>query len=326
MRGSARFLFRRVLQGALVLVLIACLNFFLLHLAPGDIAEVLAGQSGGGDEEYLATLRRSFGLDAPLVIQLFDYLRHLAKLDFGFSHYYQQPVIHVILERLGPTVLLLSTSLVLALAGGIALGMAAARRPGTWVDSLVSVISLVGYAVPLFWLGLMLIVVFSLKLGVFPSSGMYTIGRHTGTFGQVKDVAMHLVLPAFTLAVFFMATYARIARTQMLQVYGLEFIRTARAKGLSETRVAYRHVLRNALLPLLSLLGVQVGSILGGSVVVEVVFSWPGLGRLAFDALTQRDLNMLMGQLFFCSVVVVATNLLVDLLYSVVDPRIEMAA
>jgi peptide/nickel transport system permease protein len=324
MKSFKRYLGRRFAQAALLVLAIACINFALLHLAPGDAVDVLAGEAGASDPAYLAELRHSYGLDQPVPAQLVRYLWNVAHLRFGFASHYSAPVLEVIVERLPATLLLMVTSLICALVGGILLGVAAARRAGTRWDVLISVIALIGYATPLFWLGLMLIVLFSVKLDLLPSGGMATIGGGLTPAAQVVDVARHLLLPATTLALFYMATYTRLMRAQMLQVFDLEFVRTARAKGLSQTRIAYRHVLRNAVLPLLSLFGVQVGSILGGAVVVEVVFGWPGLGRLAFDAIAQRDVNLLMGILFFSSVLVILVNLAVDLLYVRLDPRIEL--
>jgi peptide/nickel transport system permease protein len=326
MASLPRYVLFRVFQALAVIVAIACINFVVLHIAPGDAVDIMAGQAGAADEDYLAALRKEYGLDQPLYVQLFRYLVNLAQFNLGYASHYNVSVADLIVQRLPATLLLMVTSLLIALGGGIVLGVTAARRAGSVYDKAISILSLVGYATPLFWLGLMLIVVFSLKLNLLPSNGMFTIGAQYSTWDTVVDVAGHLVMPAVTLALFYMATYTRLMRAQFLQVSRLEFVRTARAKGISETRVVYRHVLRNAVLPLLSLFGIQIGGLLGGSVVVEVVFGWPGLGRLAFDAIFQRDLNLLMGILFFSSILVITVNLVVDLLYGLLDPRIEVAA
>ena len=189
-------------------------------------------------------------------------------------------------------------------------------------DNLISVLALLAYATPLFWLGLMLIVVFTLKLNLLPGGGMYTIGATAGPLSHALDVARHLVLPVITLSLFYMATYARLMRASMLEVSRVDYVRTAHAKGLSDQLVMYKHVLPNAILPMVTMLGVQAGSLLGGAVVVEVVFGWPGLGRLAFEAVFQRDSNLLLGILLLSSCLVVAVNILVDLLYTWLDPRI----
>jgi peptide/nickel transport system permease protein len=248
------------------------------------------------------------------------------QFNLGYSFRFNLPVRDLIFMRLPATLLLMFTSLTIAFLGGIAFGVAAARAPRSIRDSLISTAAMLAYSTPLFWAGLMLIVLFSVKLGVLPSGGMQTVGGPNDLFSIVVDVARHLVLPSITLALFYMATYTRLMRASMLDIYSMDFVRTAKAKGLTSLSVAYRHVVPNSILPLISLFGVQLGSVFGGSVVVEVVFGWPGLGTLAFDALFQRDINLLMGILFLSSVMVVVVNLAIDLLYSWLDPRIEVEA
>ncbi|MEO7762579.1 MAG: ABC transporter permease [Casimicrobiaceae bacterium] len=316
------FVLRRVLQLVPVLLAIASLNFLLLHLAPGDAAEIIAGQSGHGTPEMVAALRRDFGLDLPLLQQFFVFVGRLLRFDLGYSAVQQVPVIDLVLGRLPATLILMLSALTLAIGGGVLLGVAAARKRGTWIDHAISVGALVFYAVPVFWLGLMLIVLFSIMLGVLPSGGMSDIGKAESGFAYVLDVLRHLVLPAFTMALFYLALYTRVMRTSMLEVFSLEYIVAARAKGLSESAIAWRHAVPNAILPVVTLAGIQFGHLLGGSILIETVFGWPGLGRLVFDALLQRDTNVLLGILFVSSVVVVVVNLLVDLLYGFLDPRI----
>jgi peptide/nickel transport system permease protein len=322
--ASARFLARRLVQALFILAGIAVINFLLVHLAPGDVVDVLAGEAGTADAAYLADLRQKFGLDRPLHVQLARYLWNVATLDLGHSFRHNMPVIALILQRLPATLLLMVTSLGVAFLAGIALGVTASRRVRSLTDNAISVVALLAYATPLFWLGLMLIVVFTLKLNLLPGSGMYTVGATQTLAQHALDVLRHLVLPATTLSLFFMATYTRLMRASMLEVYGMDYVRTARAKGIAEWRVVYGHVLRNALLPMVTMLGVQVGSLLGGAVVVEVVFGWPGLGRLAFEAVFQRDFNLLLGVLLLSSCLVIAVNLAVDVLYGWLDPRIEL--
>lgn len=321
-QASLLFLVRRLIQVVPVVLAIAAVNFFLLRMAPGDVADILAGQMGHATLEFTEQLRREFGLDQPVYVQFFYYIGKLLTLDLGRSHLQQAPVIDLILDRLPATVILMLTSILIAIAVGIVLGVAAARREGRLADTLVSVTALVVYATPAFWLGLMLIVLFSIQLDLLPSGGMYQIGAGNTGLAHVLDVAKHLILPSVTLGLFYVAIYTRLMRASMLEVYGLEFITTARAKGLSETTIAWTHALRNALLPVVTLAGVQFGHLLGGSILVETVFAWPGLGRLVFDALLQRDLNLLLGILFVSSVVVVLANLVVDLVYGLLDPRI----
>jgi peptide/nickel transport system permease protein len=321
-QASFVFLVRRLVQIVPVVLAIVAVNFFLLRMAPGDVADILAGQMGHATLEFTQQLRREFGLDQPVYVQFFLYMGKLLTFDLGMSHLQQTPVIVLILDRLPATLILMLTSLLLAIALGVVLGVAAARREGTPADSLISVTALLIYATPSFWLGLMLIVLFSIKLDILPSGGMFQIGAGRAGLAYALDVARHLILPAATLGLFYVAVYARLMRASMLEVYGLDFIVTARAKGLSEASIAWTHALRNALLPVVTLAGVQFGHLLGGSILVETVFAWPGLGRLVFDALLQRDLNLLLGILFVSSVVVVVANLIVDLAYGMLDPRI----
>ena len=300
---------------------IAVLNFALLHMAPGDAADIIAAQSGGATTEFVAELRRSFGLDRPLWQQFFIYLGKLLTFDLGVSHVQQRPVLSLIAERAPATILLMMTAILVATLLGMFFGTIAAMRHRKWLDSIISVLALLAYATPQFWLGLMLIVFFSVTLGILPSGGMMTIGQDISWPLRVLDVASHLVLPAVTLGLFYVALYTRLMRASMLEVYTYDFVTTARAKGVSETRVGFVHAAANALLPVVTMAGVQIGHMLGGSILVESVFGWPGLGRLLFDALQQRDLNLLLGILFISSILVVVANLVVDLLYGVLDPR-----
>jgi peptide/nickel transport system permease protein len=324
-QSRASFVAKRLAQLLLVVLGIAVINFFLLHLAPGDAAQVLAGEAGSATPEYLAALRKQFGLDQPLLVQFAAYLRNLLTLNLGFSFRQGLPVLDLILQRLPATLLLLAAAIGFAVVAGCGLGIAAARRAGSLFDTLISAIALLFYATPVFWTGLVLIVVFSVWLDWLPVGGMAAIeSGHTG-LAYVEDVASHLVLPAATLGSFYLAVYARLMRAAMIEVQGQDFVRTATAKGVRPSRIAWRHVIRNALLPVVTMLGVQIGSVLGGAVLVETVFSWPGLGRLAFEALFQRDLNLLLGILLCSSVVVVIANVATDLLYTVLDPRIELS-
>jgi len=321
-KTTLAFVLRRLVQVVPVVLAIAAMNFLLLHMAPGDAADLLAGQMGQATPEFIQEIRREFGLDRPLHEQFLIYIGKLLVFDLGMSHLQQLPVIDLILDRLPATLILMVSAIVIAVSAGVGLGVGAARREGTVADNVISVSALIVYATPSFWLGLMLIVLFSIKLDVLPSSGMMQIGAGLNGLAHALDVAWHLVLPATTLGLFYVAIYTRLMRASMLEVYGLDFIVTARAKGLSETSVAWTHALRNALLPVVTLAGVQFGHLLGGSILVETVFGWPGLGRLVFDALLQRDLSLLLGILFVSSVVVVFANLIVDLIYGFLDPRI----
>ena len=315
---------RRLLQTIPTLLIIAVLNFSIVQLAPGDAADVLAGEAGGATPEYMAQLRRQFGLDKPVPVQLALYLENVATLNLGYSFRNGMPVRDLIRQRLGPTLILMGTTILLSIGIGMLLGIAAASRPNSFRDQAISVIALLSYATPLFWVGLMLISVFSLRLGWFPTSGMETIAAFHEGWERAVDIGHHLVLPAITLSLFYMAVYARLMRATMLEQAGMDYVTTARAKGLTERRITFRHILRNAALPILTMAGVQVGALLGGSVVVETVFGWPGMGLLAYQALFARDINLLLGIFFISACLVVVVNLLVDLFYLALDPRIEM--
>jgi len=307
-----------------VLLTIVVLNFLMLHLAPGDAADVLAGEAGSASPEYMAQLRARFGLDRALGAQLVLYVTNVLTLNLGFSFRHSMPVLDLILVRLGPTLLLMGVALLLSVSAGILLGLLAAVRVHSWRDTLISILALISYATPLFWIGLMLIVVFSLRLGWFPTSGMETVAAFYEGWRRALDIAHHLVLPALTLSLFYMALYTRLMRAAILEQAGMDYVATARAKGLSERRIVLAHVLRNAILPVVTMAGVQVGSLLGGSIVVESVFAWPGLGLLAFQSLFARDLNLLMGIFLLSTCLVIAVNLAVDFAYTLLDPRIHL--
>lgn len=320
------FFGQRVLKGAFVLLGILVLNFALIRLAPGDPATVIAGEAGAADEVFLAQLRAQFGLDQPFIHQLWIYIKSVLTLDLGFSYRQQRPVIDILLEKLPATLLLTGAAFVISLVVGVALGAKAARSVGRPLDSIVTVIALFFYATPLFWVGLMAVLLFSVTLNWLPAFGMYTVGASLSGPAIWLDVGAHLVLPALTLALFHIAVYARMTRASMLEVRDQDFVRTARAKGISEKQVVRRHILRNALLPILTIAGVKAGYLIGGSIVVETVFAWPGIGRVAFDAVLQRDYNVLLGVFFLTSAMVIVVNIITDILYTFVDPRIELSA
>ncbi len=314
----------RLLLAIPVVLGIVVLNFFLIHLAPGDAASVLAGESGAGTPEYMEVLRHKFGLDQPLSTQFFTYLLQMAQLDLGYSFRNDSSVAALIIERLWPTGLLMLTAFSVALLVGTVLGLVAATGRNGFRDAVISLVSLVAYATPGFWLGLMMIVVFSIRLNWLPTSGFDTVGAYNEGWDEVWDVARHLVMPAVALALFYLALYARVMRASVLEQAGADYVTTARAKGQTERRVMTGHVLRNALLPVVTMAGVQAGNLIGGSIVVETVFGWPGIGTLAFNALQSRDLNLLLGIFFVSACLVVLVNLVVDLVYVSLDPRMEV--
>jgi peptide/nickel transport system permease protein len=314
----------RLVKAALVLLAILVLNFLLIHAAPGDPAAVMAGESGATDEIFLAQLREKFGLDQPLYVQLGTYLADVLRLDLGFSYRQQMPVLDLILDRLPATLLLTGTAFAVSLLLGVLAGVLAASKVGKWSDTLISSVALVFYATPLFWAALMGVLLFSVTLGWLPPFGYETVGSGFAGLRRVLDVAEHLVLPALTLGLFFTAVYSRMTRASMLEVSQMDFVKTARAKGLAPGLIQRRHVLRNALLPIVTLAGLQAGQLVGGAVLTETVFAWPGIGRLMFEALTQRDYNVLLGVFFVSAAMVIVFNLITDLVYGIVDPRIRV--
>jgi peptide/nickel transport system permease protein len=322
--NGLRYVVRRLALAIPTILTIVVLNFALVHLAPGDAADVLAGEAGSATPQYMAQLRHNFGLDQPLYVQLLAYLKQVLTFDLGYSFRHGMSVSELILSRLGPTLLLMLTVLVLSVGLGVLLGAIAARNLNRWRDNVISLLAVLAYATPVFWTGLMLIVLFSVKLGWFPTSGMEEVAAFNQGMARVVDIAHHVVLPAVTLALFYLALYTRLMRASVLDQFAMDYVVTARAKGLTERQIAWRHVLRNAALPVVTMAGVQVGALLGGAVVVETVFAWPGLGFLAYESLFARDINLLLGIFFISGCLVVMVNLAVDLLYSLLDPRIEL--
>jgi peptide/nickel transport system permease protein len=313
---------RRLAASVPTVLLILIGIFLLLQFAPGDTVDAMMAQMGGGDAATARELRKFYGLDLSVTAQLGNYLWRLVRFDLGFSAIYGKPVVTVIAERLPATLLLMVSALSFAFFFGLVLGVVAARGVNKWPDTVISTLGLIFYATPSFWFGLMAIVVFSIYLQWFPPGGLEDITTVNTGIWRVLDIARHLVLPTLTLGVIYLAIYLRIMRASMREVLNLDFVRTARAKGLNETRVVVRHVLRNALLPMVTLIGLQAGTMLGGSVVVESVFSLPGLGRLAYESVIQRDLNTLLGIVFVSALVVIAVNFITDVLYARLDPRI----
>jgi peptide/nickel transport system permease protein len=324
------FLVSRLSKVIIVILGVVIINFILIHLAPGDPAAIMAGEAGSSDLTYVDELRQKFGLDQPLHHQLWVYLQGILQFDFGYSYRSRLPVLDLILERLPATLLLMGCAFLFSITVGILLGVLAAKSRYTnrhkWLDSLIMSGALLLYATPLFWLSLLAIILFSVTLGWLPAFGMESVGAGLAGWARVQDVAAHLVLPTISLGCFFMAVYARLTRASMLEVMGMDFVKTARAKGVPAGQVIRRHVLRNALLPVVTFAGIQLGQMAGGAVLTETVFGWPGIGRLMFDALLQRDYQVLLGVFLITSMMVVVFNLITDLIYRFVDPRIELGS
>ena len=320
-----RFILGRLLRAVIILFCIAVLNFLLIHLAPGDPASVMAGEAGDTDPIFLQQLQERFGLDQPLYMQLWLYISSIAHLDLGFSYRQSLPVIQLIGDRLPATLLLSVAAFVISLGLGVLGGAIASARQGKITDTIISFVALIFYATPLFWLALMGVLMFSVHFNWLPGFGYETVGAGYTGFERALDILRHLVLPAMTLGLFFMAVYVRMTRASMLEVNQLDFVKTAKAKGLKPAVIQRRHVLRNALLPVVTLAGLQAGQLVSGAVLIETVFAWPGIGRLMFDALSQRDYNLLLGVFMVSAAMVLFFNLITDILYRLVDPRIKEA-
>ena len=317
---------RRLAQAVGLLAAVAVLNFSLIHLAPGDIVSTIVGEMGGASEETMAQLRHAYGLDRGFFEQLWIYLSRVATGDLGTSIYYNKPVFDLILERVPATVLLVLSALLVSLAVGTTLGVIAARYPRGWFAAFVSIVSLFGFSAPVFWSGLMLLLLFASVFPILPPGGFYDVVAGAQGLGKALDIAHHLILPAATLALIFLALYSRLARASMLEVLGSDYVRTARAKGVPERTVIFKHALRNALMPVVTVAGLQFSAMLAGAVLVETVFTWPGLGQLAFESILRRDNQLILGVLLLSALLVTLGNLLTDLLYRVIDPRLQADA
>jgi peptide/nickel transport system permease protein len=302
---------------------IVVLCFLFLQLVPGDAADALAAQSGSATDETMAAIRVRFGLDQPILTQLANYLNNLAHLNLGISTRYGEPVTKLILERLPNTIALMVVALALALAVGIVVGAVMAANAGRWVDQMLSFVVLVLYSTPGFWIGLMAIILFSAELGWLPDNGSATLGVELHGWSFFVDRARHLIMPAIAMSSFFVAVYARLMRATLLEVQVQDYIRTAVAKGLGPFAIYRRHAVRNALIPVTTMAGLHVGNLLGGAIVVETVFGWNGMGRLAVEAVDGRDFSLLLGVLLLSAFLVIVVNYAVDLIQALLDPRIR---
>ena len=304
----AGYLIRRLLQTIFVLLGVSVLSFGTLFLS-GDPTMLMASESW--NQEQISTFRHQMGFDRPWFVQYLDFLGKAVQGDFGVSLRQQQPTIKLIAERMPATLQLAGAAMAIAICVGVPLGVGAATRRGSLWDNLLMLGGLLGQSLPVFWLGLLMILVFAVGLGWFPVAG---------TGGP-----QYLVLPAVTLGMFSTAYIARMTRSSMLEVLGRDYVRTARAKGLSRKNVVVGHALRNALVPLVTVIGLQFGALLGGAVITETIFAWPGVGRLTIQAIQSKDLPLVQACVLLLAVIFVVVNLVVDLLYAYLDPRIRLA-
>jgi peptide/nickel transport system permease protein len=312
----------RSLYAIILLLAVLVLNFSMMHLAPGDVADTIAQANGGADAEVLEAIRKEYGLDQPFLIQLGRYIGNVLQLNLGYSFYYREPVTDLIFQRIPATLLLVFSAQILALLVGVLLGVISAQKPNGITSHFVTFIALFGYSAPVFWTGILLLIGFSLQFQWFPVAGMRDVTIEGGFWIKSWDVLVHLMLPMITLASVFLALYSRLTRATMLEQLRSDYVRTAYAKGMPQRTVVYKHALKNALSPVITLAGLQFSAVISGAVLVETVFSWPGLGTLAFTSILARDTPTILGILFFSALVVIVGNLLTDLAQKLVDPRI----
>ncbi len=311
----------RLVTAIPVMMTIVVLMFLLTRLAPGDPAVLLAGDAP--TPEFLAAVRAEHGLDRPLAEQLGLYLWRALQFDFGRSIYFQQPVLDIVLQRVPATLLLTGAAMVVAATLGILFGVAAARRKGEGTDTLVGAASLVGYSIPAFWLGQLLILLFVVTLKWLPAGGMTSAREQYEGWAYVLDVGRHLILPTVTLATFELGLITRFTRAAMVEALAREYVLVARAKGGQMRHVVWAHAFPNAAVTTVTIIGLEFGVLLAGAVVTETVFSWPGLGRLFFDAILRRDFPLLSGCFVLASLAVIVINLVTDILCALIDPRIR---
>lgn len=310
-----RYIYKRILNIIPTIFVVSIIVFAVTRIIPGDPAATILGPQAGVAE--IEQMRIQMGLDKSYPEQFISFVGDLLRLDLGYSYAYQMDVNQLIFERFPNTIILTVAALFLSLLVGIPAGIISAYRRNTWTDYLITTTSLVGVSMPVFWLGVMLVLVFSVNLKWLPATGMGYIDHGIDVFFR------HLTLPSVTLATIPTAYFARITRSSMLDVLNEDYIRTARAKGLKENVVIWKHALKNALNPILSVLGMQVAGLLGGSVVTESIFSWPGMGNLIVDAINRRDFGVVQGVVIFIAIIYIVVNLIIDIMYKVINPKIS---
>jgi len=317
-----KYLAKRIIESILVIILVIVFDFVLIHIAPGDPIYNLIGQ-GHVTEDYVVMIRAKYGLDKPIVEQLYLYLRSILTGDWGYSLRFHEPAIILVAQRLPATLLLGFSALALATCIGILLGVLSSRKPGSIIDHISSLVSMIGFSIPSFWLALILLFVFAYTLSLFPMGGMSTLGLDLTGIAYALDVLHHMFLPMMVLTVWYLALTTQLTRASMIEILRKDFIITARSKGLSEWKVIRKHALPNALLPIITMIGIYAGEIFAGTIFIETIFSWPGVGRLVWESITARDYPVVMASLVVTSVAVISINFIMDLLYVVIDPRIR---
>ncbi|MEM0454201.1 MAG: ABC transporter permease [Sulfolobales archaeon] len=312
----------RILYSIPVILSVITIGFILLKLAPGDPAVLLAGEAA--TPQYIENVRKIYGLDKPLWEQYFIYIEKALRLDLGYSLSYKRPVLEVILERFPYTLLLAVSGVSIGFILGVGLGIISAWYRKKLINPLISNISFVLYSTPVFVIGQFLIYYFAIVLKAFPVGGVVTIGlTHGGFLAYVADVLWHLTLPSLTLGLIFMASYVKLTKSSFIEVLSSSYILASRSLGLRNSTILFKHAFRNAIIPILTLAGAQLSMLVGGVIITESMFSWPGIGQLTMEAVSTRDHPLLLGVFFFTSITVVVINIVIDFLYSVVDPRIK---
>ena len=317
-----KYIFKRLLTALGIVLFVILLNYVIIHLAPGDPVRIMAGFDNPSQEQMDA-LTQKYGSDQPLYVQFWKYVSALFRGDMGISYQYNEPVAQLILERVGASLLLSGTAAVLAVVIGCLLGLYAGRHHGKTLDRTFSGVAYTFNAMPSFWLGLMLILIFASTLRLLPTSGMVNIRKGYTGWAYVRDVAQHMVLPCATLVAVQIPSYFRITRSSVMQVMAEDFVTTFRVTGMSERKIFNKYILKNALLPIVTVFGINLAYVISGSTLIEIVFSWPGIGVLMYRAISQRDYNLLMGVYLLLSISVAVMMILVDLVYAWLDPRIR---
>jgi peptide/nickel transport system permease protein len=325
MSDKTRMMRHRMISTIPVLAVIVVFTFLLLEFASGDAVDAYLVQIGGGDAVLRQALREEYGLDQSITARFWLYISSLIRFDLGWSLSFNRPVLSLILERLPNTLLLMGSATFFAFVLGTGIGIAAGSKPNGWLDRITSPLSLALYATPSFWFGLLLVLIFAVKLRIFPTSGMETIASGKQGLDRAIDIAWHLALPVSSLALIYMALFLRVIKTAMQDSWHQDYVAFALSKGLSNSQIIFRHIVPNAFLPVFTVLGLQAAAMLGGSVVIESVFAIPGFGRLARDAVTNRDTPLLMGIILVSAIFVILVNLVVDLVYRMLDPRIDQS-
>lgn len=316
------FIIHRLLQLVPVFFGVIIFDFLLINLAPGSPIDYIMSQYGVASPQLVQQLTNQFGLNKPIWERLLLYIGNFLQGNLGYSTYYNEPVSTLILQRLPATLILMGSAIFFSVIIGVILGVVSSAREHTMLDNTITTLSVVGFSIPIFWLGDMLIITLAVGLGLFPVEGM-TSGLGSGGFNYLLGVAWHLFLPALSLGVARLALLARLTRASMLNTLGEDFILTAKAKGQTPRGILYGHALPNASLPIITVVGYQIGTMFAGAILTEIVFAWPGIGSLLYNAITERDYPVVMGVFVVVTIAVLIANLITDIIYARVDPRIR---